>query len=143
MLASAELNEAIRKAEEVHDLTVPYFGWYWRDVDWDADDVTLAASPSAPPAWHEQTLEAMTGQPWKGGEVRFCESNKWGYPMFRVTGAAWVALRQCVATFAERPSHAARGAIVDLLRRLAPVDIFDTPDDPHRPLPFVDTVPGA
>lgn len=95
MRTSNELNEAIRELDADFDGdAVPYFGWWWREVDWDADSVSLAASPASAPDWYtSHSFESMMGVAWPGRETRFCENNKWGYPEFPVEGEQWQELR--------------------------------------------------
>ncbi len=80
------------------------YGWFWRDVDFDADSVTLAHNYTEKPDWWDSvhtpataaTQRAVFGKAddWRSdGGVRFCENNKWDYPMFEVSGDAWARLR--------------------------------------------------
>ena len=75
-MTGPELNAALSDLADRTDLwEVPigggkaifYWGWFWRQVNWDAAQVTLAVNDD--------------------GWVGFCENNKWGYREFYIDTA--------------------------------------------------------
>lgn len=129
-MTNEQLNERIHELDgwDMVDKPIMYFGWYWRDVDFAADYCTLAVLPSNEPSWHQHTIEAMMGQPHKGGgTVGFCENNKWGYTEFKVEGTAWRKLVDLVRSFVQRPTKQGHEELVAYMNSLAPVGAADLP----------------
>jgi hypothetical protein len=66
-----------------HGKTLPYIGWYWRDVDWD--------------------------QPLRLGDcgsfIGFMENNKWGYPEWRVTPEQDARIKELARDLASAPTE--------------------------------------
>lgn len=117
---NAHLNAKLAALDEAY--APPCFGWYWRDVDFTADSVRLAVAPEKAPSWWGSTFEAQfQGKAWTGGgEVRFCQNNKWGYREFTVEGEAWAKLRELVVALVELPTFERRDELVAHMNSLAP-----------------------
>lgn len=54
-----------------------------------------------------------------GGDVRFCENNKWGYNMFEVAGEQWAKLRELVEAALDETAET-RLALCDYMASLCP-----------------------
>ncbi len=107
------------------DKTVFYFGWYWREVDFDAPSCALAVAPGPAPSWWKDTVEhKLLNLAWKGGQVGFCESNKWGYPMFRVEGEEWEELKRKIISYLEHPSSKSRAEVNAYMISITPKELF-------------------
>lgn len=96
---SAELN---RRLAEVADADVmdrgdtggkgiAYYGWYWRDVDWDRP-ISLAYPRKLRELGHE-----------RDGWVGFCENNKWDHPEFTCTPEQSAELRRLAEAIVAGP----------------------------------------
>jgi hypothetical protein len=95
---SKEINEAICKIDEdglskqniykssIGEKIIPYIGWFWRNIDFDADSVWLGVLPE-----YKSQFE-------KNDKVRcgFMENNKWGYEEFEVKGSEWQHLKELI-----------------------------------------------
>jgi hypothetical protein len=79
--SSDEMNEMLHKLADRNDLfeiedlgkAIMYFGWYWRDVNFDSYPYTIA-----------RTDDGLNG---------FCENNKWGYPEITITEEQSIRIR--------------------------------------------------
>lgn len=95
---STTLNERMREVADDGDFeafggkAVPYIGWYWRDVDFDADHCYLGVIPSGA----DGNYKPLVG---------FMENNKWGYDGFRVDGKAWTEIRALAEKVADDPTR--------------------------------------
>jgi len=83
-MTSKEINKTINKLEDSNfsmdcfaDKPIFYWGWYWREVDFDDYPYALATD---------------------GNIVGFCESNKWGYKYLRVSVENSKKLRKLIET---------------------------------------------
>jgi hypothetical protein len=98
-MTTEEINDRLAKFENDDVPPRLCYGWYWRIVDFDRDDVWLGYMPDEEPDWWKTTAESkFLGQAYEPEGVRFCENNKWGYPMFKVEGEAWAELRRLCET---------------------------------------------
>jgi len=96
---SNELNKQVRAICEAKEhpyvafggKPIPFIGWWWRSVDWDAEMHWLGVIPS----------ECNDGGP---PLVGFMENNKWGYPEIEVYGTEWACIRQLVEAAALEPT---------------------------------------
>ena len=92
---SKEINEAIwpldGKSPAVYqspmgDKIIPYIGWYWREVDFEAESCRLGILPIYKnPMISSDRNDTVS--------VGFMQSNKWGYETFEVKGKNWKKLR--------------------------------------------------
>ena len=112
--SSDQLNEKINEIDGGHlvkvlansnepPLAPPYFGWFWRSVNWDLP-IRLA--------YHDN-------------EVCFCESNKWGYNTFLISLEDTNRLRGMAETLVDTPNNENRGKIVDFMLSLKPEGFKD------------------
>lgn len=85
-MTSDELNAAIGAIESSNarppyecfgGKCVPYIGWFWRDVDFDAPTCSFGIMP----AGTDEIGSPATAVPTVG----FCENNKWGYEEIEAT----------------------------------------------------------
>lgn len=113
-------NEKIRKLDEDDRPTVPYFGWWWRDVDWRAKGVHLSdGGVGGQPSWYGMTAEAqILRQKWTDPGVRFDESQKWDYPQVKVEGEAWKTLKAHVDRLLRNPTQANHDTLVGFMNGL-------------------------
>lgn len=118
-----DLNNALSDlGYENEKLAVPYFGWYWREVDFEADYCYLAVSPAEEPSWYHLTAEAQfLRQSYDfAGEVRFCQNNKWGYLEFKVEGEPWKKLVAMVKAHVANPTKEGIEELRVYMNSLAP-----------------------
>lgn len=88
--------------------TIPYIGWYWRTVDFDADGYSFGVMP-------DRTWDSVAHA--RG----FMESNKWGYPSTRkTTPEEWKVIKDALrkATASRDPEDF---AFANLLIQSVPV----------------------
>lgn len=103
MLTSDELNAAIVALETGEEKPIPYLGFFWRHVDFDAESYDFGVAP-------------IGGKLW----VAFMENNKWGYPTVEAKGDAWAAIKLAIRVAVTEPSHQNLGVVKDLLQALVP-----------------------
>jgi len=122
-MKSGKINAAIRRIEdtmakkdkwaikglEETGKCIPYIGWYWRDVDWDASCITLGILPPC-----DNPLEST------GGFIGFMENNKWGYEQFLITDEAKDGLRKMVEDTLIGQSNKKFQALFDYIQTLRP-----------------------
>ncbi|MFD0712283.1 hypothetical protein [Paenibacillus sp. GCM10027626] len=65
------------------DMPIPYHGWYWRDVCFDADTIMFA---------------------YGRGYVGFCEQNKRGFPEYYTTQEQTAIIRTMLEHIVDQPS---------------------------------------
>lgn len=104
-MTSDELNDAIARLEDgepigAPELTgsgkvVPYVGWFWRTVDFDAR-ITLALC-----------------EEWAG----FCEKNKWGYDEALLSVEASARVRAACETFVTTPAKESAAEVYATIQR--------------------------
>lgn len=68
-----------------------YIGWFWREVDFDAEQCELGIIPRGADGNSKQL-------------VGFMENNKWGYPSVYVTGEPWENIKKLIAAAVENPT---------------------------------------
>lgn len=97
-MTSDEMNKRIVElVDDYGDPVVPYFGWFWRTVDFDADRCTLGVA---------------------NGEVRFMESNKWDYDEVVCDGDNWVKLKELLRAAIEKKTPAEYMALHEFMQSL-------------------------
>lgn len=74
---------------------IPYIGWYWRDVDFDAPYVVLGDC---------------------GFFIGFMENNKWGYPQCALDGEHSALIRDRLIALVQAPTQAGLQAFYDFLQ---------------------------
>jgi len=87
---------------------VPYYGWFWRFVDFDQRIVLAYADKTG----HDVP-------PWVG----FCQKNKWSYPTYRATLKQSAEIRRLCEAFADNPTKETSLAIFDYLQSLKPAKV--------------------
>ena len=65
---------------------IPYIGWYWREVNFEAESCWLGILP----IYKNPILPLLDSN--KKVSVAFMQSNKWGYESFEVKGRNWKKL---------------------------------------------------
>ena len=109
MMTSAELNAGIVSICDRDDLavdgkTIPYVGWFWREVDFDAPAYEFGVIPGE----------------WQG----FMENNKWGYGYSRrTTPAEWANIKALLAAAILAPSREACRAVWDAIQAVTDAGI--------------------
>ena len=109
-MTSDKLNEILAELADADDLynvkglegtdrCIPYIGWFWRDVNFDADRCTLGDC---------------------GQFVGFMEKNKWGYDQFVIEGERWARVKQLLVVAAANPSDETLQAVFDFMQSLRP-----------------------
>lgn len=76
-LATAAVNQRLNKLiDDTEGSPIPYFGWFWRDIDFfSPKGITIAEG---------------------NGRIAICENNKWGYPERYLTGGEQAQFRDLV-----------------------------------------------
>lgn len=77
---------------------IPYVGWYWRQVDFDADAGYLGDC---------------------GQFVGFMQKDKWGYGYIIVKGEKWARVKQLLRAAVADPSDTTLQAVFDYMQGLA------------------------
>lgn len=95
--------------------TVPYYGWFWRTVDFDAC-ITLACAKDSGVKSHPLVVEIL-GDDDVPTWVGFCESNKWGYPERRLSLEASKRVRDAAEAMAQAPSRETVQALFDRVQK--------------------------
>lgn len=105
-MTSNELNDAIAAICERDNLmisggkTIPYIGWYWRPVDFDADGYVFGIVPGK----------------WAG----FMENNKWDYGYTRrTTPQEWAEVKRLLGAAVTNPSRQTSQAVWDYIQAIA------------------------
>jgi len=112
---SDHINEAVEAISEQEDLIpdtlvdcgkiIPYFGWFWRRVDFD-QRITLAYADGIgfdEPGW-----------------VGFCENNKWGHAEFLASVDESAKIRGIVEALVTAPTKERATAVYEYLQSLCP-----------------------
>lgn len=117
-MTSKELNAAIVSLDDLpnaHELRsrdqmekiVPYIGWFWRSVDFDAPAYSFGVIPAGTPAY---TMSDGNGTESYGPRsdapcVGFMENNKWDYPYTReTTTEEWADIKRRLIALCECPT---------------------------------------
>jgi hypothetical protein len=80
---SEEMNEKIAALDGLGGKNIPYLGWFWRTVDFDAQTCYLGV------------CENEDGEPYYIG---FMQNNKWGYDEILCDEEAFTDLKQKITT---------------------------------------------
>ncbi len=105
-ISSAALNAAIVDIEDTLDVPlievvglettgkcIPYIGWYWRTVDFDADTFIFGIVPRIYSEWEKSD-----------GFIGFMENNKWDYAYTReTTEDEWANIKQLLIRAVAEP----------------------------------------
>ncbi len=101
-MTSAELNEKLASISDEDEKygyeafggkAIPYIGWYWRSVDFDAVDGYLFG-----------ILPVVDGLDSNDvPRVGFMENNKWDYDHVRATEAQWSEIKRLLIAVAKNP----------------------------------------
>jgi hypothetical protein len=125
-MTSGEINEAIctienNKIDEepphapaslrASGKNIPYYGWFWRNVDFDRP-ITLAYANG----------DGFDTPGWVG----FCENNKWGYQQWTATVEQTTEIRTRCERYANSPSKETAGSVFDYLQAIRPAYIDGT-----------------
>lgn len=83
-MTSEELNQRVKQVCDEVDVfeafggkCIPYIGWYWRDVDFDAETYRFGVIPDG-----------------DGSLIGFMENNKWGYSRVEADETEWAEIKQ-------------------------------------------------
>lgn len=120
-LTSAELNAAIASVcddssvyESFGGKSIPYIGWFWRRVDFDAPTCRFAVIPAGSADIgivmpNDQIMPLGPRSP--ADRVGFCESNKWDYREITATPEQFAEIRRLlIVAVALRTADAFRAA---------------------------------
>lgn len=92
---------------------LPYYGWFWRNVDWDSP-ITFAHAGGD---WPHSSPRPIDDVPrWVG----FCENNKWGYPMFTATPGQSAEVRRLAERLAADPTALHAADLYNYIQTLRP-----------------------
>lgn len=97
-MESKEFNERIAKLDGVEnkpyesfgEKVIPYTGWYWRTVNFDAPTMQFGVIP----AGTEEALSPVNDKPLVG----FMQNNKWGYDYVYASAIEWFNIRSQIET---------------------------------------------
>jgi len=77
------------------EMPIPYHGWYWRDVRFDADTIIFA---------------------YGRGFVGFCEQNRRGFPEYHTTQEQTSVIRTMLEHIVDQPSNEKCQALYSYVR---------------------------
>lgn len=117
-MTSDEINQKIKELDGRDDLpyvsfgskAIPYIGWYWRTVDFDAEQVFLGILP-------------VYDSPWESNDrprVGFMQNNKWDYDYLPIKGEPWSHLRSLIETALTDMTAEAFKCVDDYMQSLLP-----------------------
>jgi len=89
---------------------VPYIGWFWRNVNFDADHCWFGIVPP-----YENTLVLNDRM-----RVGFMQRNKWDYDEIRCEGDDWSEIKRLLVVAVTEPSRETLGAVDDKIQSLLP-----------------------
>lgn len=127
MRTSAELNEALSGIcdddgfgyhSAVGDKAIPYIGWFWRRVNFDAPGPYVFGVIPAGTADAEVNGRPI-GPLSKGNAVGFMENNKWNYPEVLATPAQWQEIRRLTNEVCDRPCRDTLSLLDSAIQSLA------------------------
>lgn len=102
---SKELNERIEKIcdddslyEAFDGKSIPYIGWFWREVDFDEKDYLFGILPD--------------------GRLSFMENNEWAYNSHRCGPEDWQEIRRLLGIAVTAPSRESLKAVDDKIQSL-------------------------
>ncbi len=119
---SKELNDAIRELDgaefdvkglENSDKCIPYYGWFWRTVDF-GEAITLGYTRE------EDREEANISFEQLPDFVGFMQNNKWGYPEFTCSLPQTQQIEELLIKAVEKPSNESLQAVYDYIQTLKP-----------------------
>lgn len=113
---SEQLNKKIREICDKDELSIeggkciPYIGWFWRDVDFDAETYSFGIIPTGTGDYFNSPSEA----PYVG----FMENNKWGYEYTKpLTKTEWVNVKNLLVIAVLNPNRETTGAVHDCIQK--------------------------
>lgn len=98
--------EELRSRDKMEKI-VPYIGWFWRRVDFNAPTYSFGIIPTGTP---EYTMSDGNGNETHGPRsaspcVGFMENNKWDYPYTRdTTPDEWTEIKRLLVELCEHPT---------------------------------------
>jgi hypothetical protein len=113
-MTSRELNDAIEDALGREDLSIqggkciPFIGWFWRYVDFDAPSYSFGIMPSG----------VECGEPFEGF-IGFMQKNKWDYGYTReTTPEEWAEIKRLLEVAVTNPTRETTMATWDYIQKL-------------------------
>lgn len=88
---------------------VPYIGWYWRNVNFDAEDCIFGIIP--------ECEDEPFGEP-HGTLIGFMENNKWGYDAVFAKGEVWKEIRRLLEVAVTEMTNESFRAVNDAIQAL-------------------------
>ena len=82
-----------------------YWGWYWREVDFEVTRLRLCTD-------------------YDGLNAGFCEKNKWGYPGYSLDASQSLYLRGLLDKAVDRPIEANLQAVWEFMQETIPLDLL-------------------
>lgn len=117
---SKEINDKICKLDDIDppiyescigEKLIPYIGWCWRTVNFDAATYYLGVVPPIEDDEWEQNDRHKVG---------FMENNKWGYHEFKIDKVTWSNLKRLIVTAVEEETKEAFKMVDDYMQSLLP-----------------------
>jgi hypothetical protein len=118
---SDEINKLISKLDNtkppiyescIGEKLIPYIGWSWRNVDFDADCISLGVIPAFEGGDYAESNDCP--------KVGFMQNNKWGYDEFTIMGDQWKTIKRLITTALEKRDGASFEAVDLYLQSLLP-----------------------
>jgi len=94
--------------EAFGEKSIPYIGWFWRTVNFDADHCWLGILPAM-----DDGIE-VNDKPRAG----FMENNKWDYDTFKVEGDDWEEIKSLLEAAVTKPTTDNLKAVDDKIQSL-------------------------
>lgn len=125
-MTSDELNEAISAICDREELEIqggkciPYIGWYWRYVDFEAESYSFGIIPIDTPSatiCGGDGVEKPIGPFSQSPLVGFMENNKWGHPYARqLSPEEWAEVKRLLEVAVSSPTRETTRAAWDYIQ---------------------------
>ena len=122
-----EINTKIVEAEEtiiyeslLGEKTIPYIGWFWREIDFDAEEMDFGVIPAGTA---DVVIDGIPQEPKsKKALVGFMANNKWDYPYVHANKKQWAEIKAAIVDALEDPKYEKFEIADRLIQKLGEVE---------------------
>ncbi len=120
-MTSKKINKLINDLEDfenpiykscIGEKLIPYIGWFWRTVNFDADECGLGIIPKLTEGF--ETTDAP--------HIGFMENNKWDYEEFYIDGDVWKNLKELIVDAIKSKQPDKFKKVDEYMQKLSPQD---------------------